>query len=183
MCLFSQGFSFPLEAGYALDSKQAKFYMMETHYNNPLSSADSIKSTNRQQADNSGLRLYYTNNLRKHDAGVLSIGMFVMWYFVSVVSRSAKRNEWREKKPTNEIARHLYLLHAWQDSLVIPTMWALANRYCSINACPLVCYIYNTCSCNCNTDIVWTWFYDNVTFCFLWEFDINRRIQTIDGHT
>lgn len=49
--------------------------MMETHYNNPLNGADSIKSTNRQKADNSGLKLYYTNNLRKHDAGVLSIGM------------------------------------------------------------------------------------------------------------
>lgn len=74
---FEQGFSFPSEAGYALDSKQAKFYMMETHYNNPHNSADSIKSTTRQKADNSGLKLYYTNNLRKYDAGVLSIGMFV----------------------------------------------------------------------------------------------------------
>lgn len=77
MLYFQQGFSFPLEAGYALDSKQSKFYMMETHYNNPLNGADSIKSTNRQKADNSGLKLYYTNNLRKHDAGVLSIGTFV----------------------------------------------------------------------------------------------------------
>lgn len=71
---FLQGFSFPSEAGYALDSKQAKFYMMETHYNNPLNSAESVKSTNRQNADNSGLKLYYTNSLRNHDAGVLSIG-------------------------------------------------------------------------------------------------------------
>ncbi|KAJ6646317.1 MOXD1 like 2 [Pseudolycoriella hygida] len=75
----SEGFSFPLEAGYALDSTQSKFYMMETHYNNPLNTADSSKSTNRQKADNSGLRLYYTNNLRKHDAGVLSIGMDPNW--------------------------------------------------------------------------------------------------------
>lgn len=73
--ILKQGFSFPLEAGYALDSKQAKFYMMETHYNNPLNSADT-RSTTRQKADNSGLRLYYTTSLRKHDAGVLSIGTF-----------------------------------------------------------------------------------------------------------
>lgn len=77
---FTQGFSFPLEAGYALDSQQAKFYMMETHYNNPMNGADSIKSTNRQKADNSGLKLYYTNNLRKHDAGVLSIGTFCEYF-------------------------------------------------------------------------------------------------------
>ncbi len=56
--------------------------MMETHYNNPLSSADAVKSTNRQKADNSGLRLYYTTSLRKHDAGVLSIGTCV---FVNIV--------------------------------------------------------------------------------------------------
>lgn len=67
---------------------------METHYNNPKSIADgnvdtgvgtgadgdgsnnNENSVTRQKADNSGLKLYYTNNLRKHDAGVLSIGKY-----------------------------------------------------------------------------------------------------------
>ena len=78
-----QGFTFPPQAGYALDTNQARFYLMETHYNNPKSSSkdgeediSSSKINSRQKADNSGLKLYYTNNLRKHDAGVLSIGKF-----------------------------------------------------------------------------------------------------------
>lgn len=63
---------------------------METHYNNPKSDTDGSKGgsgttssgnggdssivNTRQKADSSGLKLYYTTNLRKHDAGVLSIG-------------------------------------------------------------------------------------------------------------
>lgn len=101
MFLSQQGFTFPPQAGYALDTNQARFYLMETHYNNPKSIVDGSStetasggaggggsddgsntsnnnenSVTRQKADNSGLKLYYTNNLRKHDAGVLSIGKF-----------------------------------------------------------------------------------------------------------
>ncbi|XP_065076570.1 MOXD1 homolog 2-like [Ochlerotatus camptorhynchus] len=36
----SDGFSFPQEAGYPLDSHQATYYMLETHYNNPDYSYD-----------------------------------------------------------------------------------------------------------------------------------------------
>ncbi|XP_053685794.1 MOXD1 homolog 2-like [Sabethes cyaneus] len=36
----SDGFSFPQETGYPLDSHQATFYMLETHYNNPDYSYD-----------------------------------------------------------------------------------------------------------------------------------------------
>ncbi|XP_055620959.1 MOXD1 homolog 2-like [Toxorhynchites rutilus septentrionalis] len=36
----SDGFSFPMEAGYPLDSHQATYYMLETHYNNPDYSYD-----------------------------------------------------------------------------------------------------------------------------------------------
>lgn len=75
---------------------------METHYYNPRSAAaaaaadggggggasndrrdggdeaagEEDNKVTRQKADNSGLKLYYTTNLRKHDAGVLSIGKF-----------------------------------------------------------------------------------------------------------
>lgn len=36
----TQGFSFPQEAGYPLDSHQATYYLLETHYNNPDYSYD-----------------------------------------------------------------------------------------------------------------------------------------------
>lgn len=57
---------------------------METHYNNPVSDNNAVDGqaggfdraldAALPQADNSGLRLYYTERLREHDAGVLSIG-------------------------------------------------------------------------------------------------------------
>lgn len=60
---------------------------METHYSNPRN-IDEIASWNqRQKADNSGLKLYYTDKLRKYDAGVLSIGKFnikIILLFLSV---------------------------------------------------------------------------------------------------
>lgn len=84
-----QGFAFPAEAGYALDTAQTRFYLMETHYNNPISDNNAVDGTaggfdqalvgERPQADNSGLKLFYTRRLREHDAGVLSIGECRLW--------------------------------------------------------------------------------------------------------
>jgi len=45
--------------------------MMETHYNNPTQDADIT--------DSSGIRVYYTSSLRRHDAGVLSVGLDPNW--------------------------------------------------------------------------------------------------------
>ncbi|KAL1374765.1 hypothetical protein pipiens_004828, partial [Culex pipiens pipiens] len=120
------GFSFPQETGYPLDSHQATYYMLETHYNNPDYSYDFTsyyrKNLSKQQrnmnihghseddeeeeegeesvedqppvadyedgaagaaeqqvVDNSGLKLYYTQTLRKFDAGVLSVGLDPNW--------------------------------------------------------------------------------------------------------
>lgn len=66
-----QSFTFPPDVGYALDSR---YYLMETHYSDmePPKDLESLHAT--PAADNSGLKLYYTSALRKHDAGVLSIG-------------------------------------------------------------------------------------------------------------
>lgn len=75
----SEGFTFPQEAGYPLDSNQAKYYLMVTHYNNPLMSDDMPSIPQPTMVDNSGLKLFYTSALRKHDAGVLSIGMDPNW--------------------------------------------------------------------------------------------------------
>ncbi|XP_033223528.1 MOXD1 homolog 2 [Belonocnema kinseyi] len=70
--LGSEGFNYPPEAGYALDPHGGpRYYMLETLYANP-----------RRDAfinDNSGLRLLYTDRLRIHDAGILSIGIDPNW--------------------------------------------------------------------------------------------------------
>ncbi|GFG39856.1 hypothetical protein Cfor_08836, partial [Coptotermes formosanus] len=68
----SEGFSFPPEAGYPLDPDVGpRYFMMETHYNNPTQDADIT--------DSSGIRVYYTASLRRHDAGVLSVGLDPNW--------------------------------------------------------------------------------------------------------
>lgn len=72
-----QGFTFPLEAGYPLDTKQIKYYLLETHYNNPENIGDEMVQPT--MVDNSGLKLFYTQALRKYDAGVLSVGMDPNW--------------------------------------------------------------------------------------------------------
>lgn len=68
----SEGFSFPPEAGYPLDAQNSRFYLMETHYTSPLDGSQG-------SIDGSGLRLFYTPELRRHDAGVISIGMDPNW--------------------------------------------------------------------------------------------------------
>lgn len=68
----SEGFSFPPEAGYPLDAQSSRFYLMETHYTSPSDGAVGAM-------DGSGLRLFYTPELRRHDAGVISIGMDPNW--------------------------------------------------------------------------------------------------------
>ncbi|EFA04095.2 MOXD1 homolog 2 [Tribolium castaneum] len=68
----SEGFSFPPEAGYPLEPATSRYYLLETHYISPTDG--SLGSL-----DGSGLRLYYTPELRRHDAGVISIGMDPNW--------------------------------------------------------------------------------------------------------
>lgn len=70
--LGSEGFNYPPEAGYALDPHTGpRYYMLETHYTNPQ--MDAFIS------DSSGLRLHYTDKLRTHDAGILSVGIDPNW--------------------------------------------------------------------------------------------------------
>ncbi|XP_053668366.1 MOXD1 homolog 2-like [Anopheles marshallii] len=74
----SEGFSFPSQVGYALESNQARFYLMETHYS--LSANEyTWPPKPKAMVDNSGLRLFYTSTLRGQDAGVLSVGMDPNW--------------------------------------------------------------------------------------------------------
>ncbi|XP_015783011.1 dopamine beta-hydroxylase-like [Tetranychus urticae] len=61
-------FSYPGEAGLPFGGSNFSLYaMLEVHYNNP-NHRSGIK-------DNSGIRLYYTPNLRTYDVGVLEIGL------------------------------------------------------------------------------------------------------------
>lgn len=60
---------FPEHVGLPIESAPGKYYMLEVHYDNPM----------RRQGirDSSGLRLYYTPNLRMYDAGCLMLGSTV----------------------------------------------------------------------------------------------------------
>ncbi|XP_043075759.1 DBH-like monooxygenase protein 2 homolog [Puntigrus tetrazona] len=63
-------FEFPEVAGLPVGGNVGEFlYRLEVHYNNPNKSAGRV--------DSSGLRFYYTSELRQHDAGVLGTGLAV----------------------------------------------------------------------------------------------------------
>lgn len=77
--MFVQGFTFPPDAGYPFESAHGRFYLMESHYNNPVRTMGDWEAAVAAQhlgpvVDNSGLKLLFTPSLRKHDAGVVSIG-------------------------------------------------------------------------------------------------------------
>ncbi|XP_050995493.1 DBH-like monooxygenase protein 2 homolog [Labeo rohita] len=63
-------FEFPEVAGLPIGGNVGDFfYRLEVHYNNPNKSAGRV--------DNSGLRFYYTSELRQHDAAILMTGLAV----------------------------------------------------------------------------------------------------------
>ncbi|CAH2006845.1 unnamed protein product, partial [Acanthoscelides obtectus] len=67
----SEGFSFPPETGYPMDEQSSRYYLLETHYTAPTDGGPPLPGA--------GLRLYYTQELRRHDAAVISIGMDPNW--------------------------------------------------------------------------------------------------------
>ncbi|XP_030375434.1 MOXD1 homolog 2-like [Scaptodrosophila lebanonensis] len=73
----SEGFSYPKEAGYPLDAKSARYFLMETQYYNPKLDFEQLDMP--KMYDSSGLRIYFTDHLRAHDAGMMSIGMEPSW--------------------------------------------------------------------------------------------------------
>ncbi|XP_067098393.1 DBH-like monooxygenase protein 2 homolog [Osmerus mordax] len=63
-------FELPENAGMSIGgAKDSHFYRIEIHYNNPTKAAG--------RRDNSGMRLYYTSQLREHDVGLLTTGLLV----------------------------------------------------------------------------------------------------------
>uniref|UniRef100_A0A8C2DCP4 Monooxygenase, DBH-like 1, like n=1 Tax=Cyprinus carpio TaxID=7962 RepID=A0A8C2DCP4_CYPCA len=75
-------FEFPEVAGLPIGGNVGGFlYRLEVHYNNVN------KSTGR--VDNSGLRFYYTSELRQHDAAVLMTGLALApWYAIPPKAKS-----------------------------------------------------------------------------------------------
>ncbi|KAL7020263.1 hypothetical protein ACKWTF_011448 [Chironomus riparius] len=62
----SEGFTFPKDVGYLLDSNSIDSLLLEVHYQ-PI--------YKKQLDDSSGFRIYHTRNRRKYDAGSLQIGI------------------------------------------------------------------------------------------------------------
>ena len=60
----------PPEAGLPIGGGDLQYAVLEWHYDNP-----SFSKSN--QADNSGLKMWYTTTKRKYDAQILQIGMVV----------------------------------------------------------------------------------------------------------
>lgn len=68
-----EAFYYPPEAGYSLGAPgDPDFFVMETHYDNPMAKSDII--------DSSGIRITMTPTLRTHDAGLLQVGISVTPY-------------------------------------------------------------------------------------------------------
>ncbi|XP_066295664.1 dopamine beta-hydroxylase-like [Branchiostoma lanceolatum] len=64
----AQAFAYPEEAGIPLGGPGAStFAMIEIHYNNPQRRNDIV--------DSSGVRFHYTPTLRRHDAGIMELGL------------------------------------------------------------------------------------------------------------
>jgi hypothetical protein len=69
----SRGFVYPDDVGYPIDSDRSSLYFLEVHYE-PFKSIGGVKLI-----DSSGIRFHLTPIKRKHDAGVLSIGIQAVW--------------------------------------------------------------------------------------------------------
>ncbi|KAK3781429.1 hypothetical protein RRG08_019055 [Elysia crispata] len=65
-----KAFNYPSHVGYSLGSSgDPGYFVMETHYDNPMMRRDYV--------DDSGLRVYLTRQLRQYDGGVLMAGVHV----------------------------------------------------------------------------------------------------------
>lgn len=62
--------SLPPEAGYRIgpSGDVMRYFILEVHYNSPVPSLPTFRT------DNSGVRVYYTDKLRQHDAAMMVLG-------------------------------------------------------------------------------------------------------------
>ncbi|CRK90752.1 CLUMA_CG004444, isoform A [Clunio marinus] len=71
----SQGFVYPDDVGYPIDSDIASLYFLEIHYEVPTKSF----ADHNRISDSSGIKFFMTSVKRKHNAGLLSIGIQPVW--------------------------------------------------------------------------------------------------------
>lgn len=63
-----EAFVYPKDVGYSLGTDgDPQYVLLEIHYDNPNLATGVV--------DNSGFRLFYTNKLRKYDAGIVEVGV------------------------------------------------------------------------------------------------------------
>ncbi|XP_020618268.1 DBH-like monooxygenase protein 1 [Orbicella faveolata] len=111
-----EAFYYPPKAGYPIGTADSpSSYMLELHYDNP----DGVEGHN----DSSGVRFYYTSNLREYDAGIFAVGESVSpfmiippkqesWMTVGYCSKECyKQNLNSTKLPEKGIKVFAALLH------------------------------------------------------------------------
>ncbi|XP_078372321.1 DBH-like monooxygenase protein 1 homolog [Oculina patagonica] len=70
-----EAFYYPPKAGYPIGTAESpSSYLLELHFDNP----DGIEG----RKDSSGLRFYYTSNLREYDAGIFAVGEAVSSFMI-----------------------------------------------------------------------------------------------------
>lgn len=127
-----QNFVFPPDVGYPLDETNGRFYLMETHYSDTESPKDLESLHAAPVISNDGLKLYYTSALRKHDAGVLSIGKFqiLFLFFVFIFQFSVSVT----KKWSNKIQYFMCDIQRTVTFLCGPLCRELSNSSRSISS-------------------------------------------------
>ncbi|XP_020615016.1 DBH-like monooxygenase protein 1 isoform X2 [Orbicella faveolata] len=109
-------FHYPVDAGFPIGKADSpKVLILEMHYDNP---------ENKQGiTDSSGLRFYHTKQLRKYDAGVLTVGAMVLdfmiipprqksWETTGVCSKECTQEGFKDSTlPTGGINVFATLLH------------------------------------------------------------------------
>jgi len=109
-------FYYPEEAGFPIGKEDSpKVLILEIHYDNP--------ENKKEITDSSGLRFYHTKQLRKYDAGVLTVGAMVLdfmiipprqrsWKSTGVCSKECTREGFKDSTlPTGGINVFATLLH------------------------------------------------------------------------
>lgn len=86
----------PREAGI-LATRDKKFLILETHFDNPTEIEGNI--------DNSGVRIYYTDTLREHEAASLLVGDQLVSRFEEVVQSGFKYQHSCPSECTSKFSR------------------------------------------------------------------------------
>jgi len=113
-------YKMPEEAGLPMGTPNSQYMALEMHYNNPLGLTD-------PDLPGSGFRIYYTDQLRRHDMGLLTVTQ----HFINVpggqqtvvgnTSVCGKACTSKFKHPVNLVGGFFHMcvgwrLHCWSQS-------------------------------------------------------------------